>query len=72
MRKKKSRKFVVISKVDNTTFVKYRSDNYENLIKFLLNKYSSFRFANIYCNDGANKGRLIYTYGKLKGIQPAY
>ena len=72
MRKKKSRKFVVIAKVDATQFVKYRSDNYENLLKFMLNKYSLFRFANIYCNEGANKGKLMYTYGKIKGLQNAY
>lgn len=72
MRKKRSRKFVIIAKVDTTQFVKYRSDDYNNLLKFMLNKYSSFRFANIYCNEGANKGKLIFTYGKIKGLQNAY
>jgi hypothetical protein len=72
MRKKKSRKFVVISKVGTETFVKYRSDNFENLIQFLIKKYASFRFANIYCNEGVSKGKLIYTYGIKKGLQASY
>ena len=72
MRKKRSRKYILIAKADINTFVKYRSDNYINTISFLQKKYTKFCFANIYSNTGADKGKLIYTFGKLKGLQPAY
>lgn len=71
-KKKAKRKFVVISKVDNNTFVKYRTDNFENLILFLKKKYPDLRFCNIYNNKPPNENKLVYTFGKIKGIQPAY
>jgi hypothetical protein len=71
-RKIDKRKFVVIAKVSNDNFVKYRTNNIENTIVFLKNKYPDFRYANIFSKIGINKGMLLYTYGKIKGLQIAY
>lgn len=73
MRKTKNRrKFVIIAKVDNYVFVKYRSNNVENFIyKFLLVKWPGARFANIYSGKGQDKGSLLFTWGKIKGLQSA-
>lgn len=72
MRKKRSRKFILICKADKDLFVKYRSDDFNKTLVFLQKKYSKFCFANIFCNTGSDKGKLIYTFGKLKGLQNAY
>ena len=65
MSKKNKRKFVIIAKVGNTMFVKYRCNDIENCIKFILNKYPDFRFANIF-----NKITRIQinSYTKYKGL----
>ena len=68
MEKKSRRKFVIIAKVDTNTFVKYRSNDINNFLKFALKKYPGLRFANIYSNKGADRGRLIGTYGSKKGL----
>ena len=72
MKKKARRKFVIIAKVDSSNFVKYRSDNIDNLLIFLKKKYSDLRFANIYSNQGADQNKLLYTWGKIKGLQKGY
>ncbi len=66
------RKFVIIAKVSNNNFVKYRANDIENCIKFIRTKYTDFRFANIFAKNGVNKGKLLFTYGKIKGLQNAY
>lgn len=66
------RKFVIIAKVSNDNYVKYRANDIENCIKFIKTKYTDFRFANIFAKTGVNKGKLLFTYGKLKGLQNAY
>lgn len=71
-RKTDKRKYVIIAKINNTNFVKYRTNNIENTILFLKNKYTDFRYANIFSKIGVNKGMLLYTYGKIKGLQIAY
>lgn len=70
--KKYKKQFCVIAKVDNVNFVKYRTDNLDNCILFLKNKYSGLRYANIFSNRGQNENKLLYTYGKIKGLQIAY
>jgi len=70
--KKYKKQFCVIAKVDNINFVKYRTDNIDNCILFLKNKYSNLRYANIFANRGVNENKLLYTYGKIKGLQSAY
>jgi|LakMenE01Jun11ns_1017448.scaffolds.fasta_scaffold9607617_1 hypothetical protein len=71
-KKTDKRKFVIIAKVSNDNFVKYRTNNIDNTILFIKNKYPDFRFANIFSKIGINKGLLLYTYGKIKGLQNAY
>jgi len=39
---------VIISKVDNYTFVKYHSNNLDSFFKFLLKKFPYTRYSNIY------------------------
>ena len=68
---KKRRKFVIIAKVSSENFVKYRTNKIENTIQFIAKKYNGLRYANIFCNDGANRGALVFTYGIKKGLEPA-
>jgi hypothetical protein len=72
MQKKDKRKFVIIAKVGNDNFVKYRCNDIENCIKFIRNKYLDFRYANIFSKTGINKGKMLFTYGKHKGLQNSY
>jgi hypothetical protein len=68
---KKSRKYVVIAKVEADNFVKYRSNNVEKVIKFITTKYPYVRFMNIYCNTGEQRGKMLYTWGRHKGLEDA-
>jgi len=65
---KPRRKYAIIVKIDSTNFVKYRSNNIENFLKFALKKYPGLRYANIYSNRGADRTKLIGTYGSKKGL----
>ena len=71
MEKKNKRKFVIIAKTSSGNFVKFRTNNVEKTIIFLNDKHQIY-FANIFSNNGPNKGMLIYTYGKKKGIEAAH
>jgi hypothetical protein len=68
---KKKKKFAIIAKVNTNQFVKYRSNNLENFFIFLNKKYSVY-YANVFSNTGSDERKLIYTYGKHKGLQPAF
>jgi hypothetical protein len=72
MEKKAKRKFVVIVKIGNDqtikNFVKYRTNNIENFIKFMLKKYPNSLWANFYNNTGTNKNAIFKTWGKKKGL----
>lgn len=72
MQKKDKRKFIIIAKVGNDNFVKYRCNDIENCIKFIRTKFIDFRYANIFSKCGVNKGKMLFTYGKFKGLQNAY
>lgn len=72
MIKKDKRKYVIIAKVSNDVYVKYRCNDIMNCVNFLKTKYNDFRFANIFSKNGADKGKLLFTYGKFKGLIPAY
>jgi len=72
MKKKDKRKFIIIAKVSNESFVKYRCNDIENCIKFIRSKFIDFRYANIFSKTGVNKGKLLFTYGKHKGLVNAY
>ena len=69
---KSNKKFVTISKIGKDQFVKYRVNDLYNFTKFIVNKYPEFRYSNIFSNTGSNKGQLIYTFGKNKGLNVAY
>ena len=71
MEKKNKRKFVIIAKTSSGNFVKFRTNNIEKTIIFLNDKHQIY-FANIFSNTGQNKGMLVYTYGKKKGIETAH
>ena len=62
---KNKRKFVIIAKVGNTNFVKYRCNDITNCLKFIQNKFPDFRYANIF-----NKITRVQinSYTKSKGI----
>jgi hypothetical protein len=72
MEKKTKRKFAVIVKIGNEqtikNFVKYRTNNIDNFLKFMLNKYPASLWANFYFNTGINKGTIYKTWGKNKGL----
>ena len=65
---KSKRKFVLIAKVDHYTFVKYRFNKLDNVLKFMLEKYPKLRFINFYYNQGMNKGSKFAEYGSKKGL----
>ncbi len=68
---KKSRKYVVIAKIQADQFVKYRSNDIDKVIKFITTKYPPVKFMNIYSNAGDHKGKMLYTWGKNKGLETA-
>lgn len=70
--KKHKKKFCIIAKVGVNQFVKYRSSNLDNFFSFLLKKYGDVYYANVFSNVGVDENKLIYTYGKHKGLVPAY
>ena len=70
--KKAKRKFIAIIKSDITgipnNFKKYRTNNIDNFLKFMINKYPNCLYANFYYNTGINKGSIYKTWGKNKGL----
>jgi len=69
---KPKKKYVTISKVGPDIFVKYRVNDLHNFQLFILKKYPLFKYSNIFANTGSNKGMLVYTLGKHKGLNLAY
>lgn len=70
--KKTKKKFCIVAKIGPDQFVKYRSNNLDNFFKFLIQKYGGIYYANVFSNFGPDENKLIYTYGKHKGLQLAY
>jgi len=70
--KKNKKKFCIIAKVGPDHFVKYRSNDLTNFFNFLIKKYGSVYYANVFSNKGPDENKMIFTYGKHKGLQPAY
>ena len=72
------RKYAIIAKVEaapvltKNCFVKYRANDIDKTIKFLHKKWPGFFYANIFSNKGQDKNKMLYTYGKFKGLQPAH
>jgi len=71
MKEKTRKNFVLIAKVDKYTFVKYRVNDYLKGIDFVNKKYKNTLFINIFYNNGINKRKLAYTWGKNKGLELA-
>lgn len=67
-RKKDYRKYVIIAKVEKDKFVKYRTNNIEKTIAFIIQKYGNCLFANIFYKRGVNKGSQFASWGKNKGL----
>ena len=70
--KKNKKKYCIIAKVGVDHFVKYRSNNLENFFVFLNKKYGVVYYANVFSNSGADENKMIFTYGRHKGLQSAY
>jgi hypothetical protein len=54
--------------------VKYRFNNKEKFVEFLMKKYPNVCWCNIYAKDingGKNKGLLLFLWGKNKGFTNA-
>jgi hypothetical protein len=71
MEKKVKRKFVIIAKTAAGNFVKYRTNNIDKTIEFLIKKHEIF-YCNVFSNKGINRGLMLYTYGRKKGLEPAH
>jgi hypothetical protein len=56
---------VIISKVDNYTFVKYHSNNLDSFFKFLLKKFPNTRYSNIYEKKSKKQ---VGTWTNKKGL----
>lgn len=66
--KKDYRKYVIIAKVGQEKFVKYRTNHIEKTIAFIKQKYGDCLFANIFYKRGVNKGIKYGSWGKHKGL----
>lgn len=51
--------------------VKYRFNNVDDFIKFMLRKYK-VNWINIYHRTGDEKNKLAYTWGSKKGLEKPY
>ena len=69
---KPKKKYVTISKIGKDQYVKYRVNDLHNFTEFIKKKYPLFKYSNIFANTGQNKGMLVYTLGKHKGLNLAY
>ena len=56
---------VIITKLDNDTFVKYNSNNLDSFFKFLLKKFPKARYSNIYDKKSRKQ---IGTWTNKKGL----
>lgn len=78
MEKKKRplRKYTAIAKVGyNVTakeniMVKYRFNDMDKFLAFMQNKWQPL-YINIFLLAGNNRGKLAYTWGRKKGLEPA-
>ena len=78
MEKKKRplRRYTAIAKIgyDNTlkqnVMVKYRFNNLDNFIAFLIKKHNPL-YCNIFYLAGEQRGKLCYTWGRKKGLETA-
>lgn len=52
--------------------VKYRFNKVDNFLIFIQKKFPSICWINIFNNIGIDKDKLVYTWGKNKGLQRPY
>lgn len=75
-RKRPLRKFTAIAKIGydvtakQNIMVKYKFNDLDNFIKFMQRKWQPL-YINIFYLAGAERGKLVYTWGRKKGLQPA-
>jgi len=70
-KEKRRKKFTAIAKADTNTFVKYRYNDFNKFLVFILRKFPQTYYINIFSNKGSDKNKLLFTWGKHKGLQPA-
>lgn len=63
--KKKSHKYVTISKVGAEHFVKYRTSDLLQFYNFITSKYPNYRFTNVFSNTGSNIGEQLGNFTKV-------
>lgn len=56
------KKVLAIVKVDNERFVKYHVNNLLKFTTFLDEKYSGWRWFNVFATDGASKGLQLTSF----------
>jgi len=66
-----SKRYTAIVKIRNNPdgsarCVKYRFDNLLNFTKFLDNKWTEWKWFNVYSNKGGNKGKQLANFTKYK------
>ena len=71
MLQKKKRKYILIAKVEPQKFVKYRFNDLNKVIPFMMKKYPGVYWINFYYNTGDHAGKIYYTWGKNKGLEAA-
>lgn len=72
-KERKSKKYVGIGKVGyiagkGNICVKYRFNDINNFLAFMNRKYTPY-WINIFSNDGPDKNRLVFTWGRKKGLE---
>lgn len=68
LKDRRRKKFVLIAKVTADHFVKYRFNDINNVIEWMLKNYPDLRFINFYYNTGVNKRLKFAEYGSKKGL----
>lgn len=75
MGKKKEKRFIAIAKVGydpgrGNICVKYRFNDLNNFLAFMQRKYTPY-WINIFNKTDPQAGKLVYTWGRKKGLQDA-
>jgi len=61
---KDKRKYILIAKVKGGLFVKYRTNNPDKVVDFLIKKFSDVFFINFFYNTGEKKGLQVGNWTK--------
>lgn len=63
---KAKRKYILIAKVKGGLFVKYRTNQPDKIIEFLIKKFVDVYFANFFYNTGDKKGMQVGNWTKYQ------